>query len=139
MRLFIEQRRVKRIATSTIILVQFWMLAPVCCCWLKEALAAQNESCCCAVPADAGSDSESAPAEKDSNCRCSENKIELPSRTAAIRESTAVRVALDPLLLVPAPLALFTSDVRDASKHFWECPPPLTVARRLSTLHRFNL
>ena len=129
----------KRIATSAIILVQLWMLAPVCCCWFKAVTASGGESCCCSQSDDDAPGQKPSSSEKDRNCRCSENKVELPPQTVVVSDMTSQRLALDQLLLVPAHVALSVVDDPGGPRDFREWPPPLSVADRLSTLHRLNL
>lgn len=126
----------KRIAASAIILVQLWMLSPVCCCSFKAAANGGGGDCCCS--SDESDSSNGTPAEKDPNCRCSSSKIELPPQTAAVHVESDIRDALHQVLIA-ANVSLV--DVKDASnsREFHEWPPPLAVTDRLATLQRLNL
>ncbi len=139
----LRDQSVKRIATSAIILVQLWMLAPVCCCWFNAvaaswaAIPARRDCCSQSDPGAPGQNS--ASPEKDRNCRCSESKIELPPMTVVISDLTSLRLALEQLLLVPAQVAVSVVAEPSGPQDFLERPPPLSVADRLSSLHRLNL
>ncbi len=127
----------KRIATSAVILVQLWMLAPVCCCWFKTAAKASGGDCCCSQ-SDDGTEKQG-PIQKSGNCQCSENKVQLPPQIVATNDLASQRLAIDQLLLVPTQLALSVVAEPSGPRDFHEWPPPLAVSDRLASLHRLNL
>ena len=128
----------KRIAAGAIILVQLWMLAPVCCCWFKAAATASGGDSCCCLQSDQGSQ-KPASSQKDRNCRCSENKIELPLQTVVTSDLSRQRLALDRFLWATTQVAACVVKGATGPQNFREWPPPLAVADRLATLHRLNL
>lgn len=127
----------KRIAATAIILVQLWMLAPVCCCWFKATANASVGDCCCSQ-GDDGTQKQT-PAGKDRDCRCSENKIQLPPQVVSTADLASRRLAFDQLLLVSTQFAEAVVAEPSGLREFNEWPPPLAVADRLATLHRLNL
>jgi hypothetical protein len=129
---------VKRIAASAIVLVQLWMLAPVCCCWFKAAASASGGDDCCCSQSDDGTQKQG-PVEKSSNCRCSENKIELPPQTVVTGDLGSQRLALVQILLASTQSASCVVKEPTSPQDLREWPPPLSVADRLSTLQRLNL
>ena len=66
-------------------------------------------------------------------------KVELPPQTVVMSNLTSQRLALEQLLLVPAQVALSVVAKPSGPQDLREWPPPLSVADRLSTLHRLNL
>ena len=90
----------KRIATIAVIIVQLWLLSPVCCCWFKAAAKVSGGGDCCCSQSDDGTQKQK-PVEKNSNCRCSENKIELQPQTVPTSDLTRQQLSLDQVVLVP--------------------------------------
>jgi hypothetical protein len=129
-----------RIATSWIILVQLWLLAPVCCCWFQAAVTTIGAGSCCCSQSDEGMLGQTAPlSDKDRNCRCSENKIELPPQPVVVRDLTSQRLTVELPLFAPSRVALSVVDDPSGPQDLRERPPPLSAAERLSSLHRLNL
>ena len=128
----------KRIATISVILVQLWLLSPVCCCWFKAAANASGGGDCCCSQSEDGPQKQS-PVKKSSDCRCSENKVQLPPQTVPVGYLSSQRLALDQVLLVSTQGSLAIVVEPSGPQDFLDWPPPLAVSDRLARLHRLNL
>lgn len=131
----------KRLAFVAIILGQLWLSSPVCCCWLKACepvggAPAGAPSCCCSQTSDDNSPSP----ERDRDCRCSDNKLELPTpRAALLNQPNQQSRPWDLPVSVPTSLAWLTAPESPAPRDITTLPPPLSVGERLHELHRLNL
>ena len=128
----------KRFATLAIILLQLWLLSPLCCCWFKAAKASGDDDCCCSR-SDESSQKPDSPT-KDRSCRCSENKVQLPlQRIATISDTSRQLHPFGQLLAAPTQLASLVLPHPAGPLDFREAPPPLTGTDRLYELPRLIL
>ncbi len=132
----------KRVAVLALILCQLWLASPFCCCSLKAALIgkrASSEGGCCCADSDEEQQGGGSP-ERDHDCRCAENKKELPApQQTLLTQTNAERNPIEHLF--SATLLAVSVPVVDPAENWITplVPPPLAVTDRLHELHRLIL